>query len=177
MIPTMSKLLRFYLFVLFCFTLYSCNQKKEDMTKEIHEDSILTSGKFGDDVKFLNRYLQMIILQDPSGNSKVAVAGALQGRVMTSTSNGDDGISYGWINRKAFTSGDTSDHMNAFGGEDRFWLGPEGGQYSLYFNKGDPFEFAYWHVPRLIDLDPFELELNDAQQAVFGKKATLTNYA
>lgn len=146
------------------------------MTKT-HGDSVSTSVNFGDDIKFLNQYLQTIILQDSTGKGKVAVSGGLQGRVMTSTSNGDEGVSYGWINRKAFISGDTSDHMNAFGGEDRFWLGPEGGQYSLYFKKGDPFEFAHWHVPRLIDLDPFDLESSDARQAVFTKKATLTNYA
>ena len=30
--------------------------------------------------------------------------------------------------------------MNVFGGEDRFWLGPEGGQFALYFKAGDPFD-------------------------------------
>ena len=28
------------------------------------------------------------------------------------------------------------EHVNVFGGEDRFWLGPEGGQYSIFFVKG-----------------------------------------
>jgi hypothetical protein len=26
-------------------------------------------------------------------------------------------------------------HINVFGGEDRFWLGPEGGQFSIFFAK------------------------------------------
>ena len=30
--------------------------------------------------------------------------------------------------------------MNGFGGEDRFWLGPEGGQFSIFFKKDDPFD-------------------------------------
>ena len=33
----------------------------------------------------------------------------------------------------------------------RFWLGPEGGQYSLYFKPGDPFDLAHWQVPEPID--------------------------
>ena len=41
--------------------------------------------------------------------------------------------------------------MNVFGGEDRFWLGPEGGQYSLYFRGGDPFDLDHWQVPEAID--------------------------
>ena len=27
-------------------------------------------------------------------------------------------------------------HMNAYGGEDRIWLGPEGGMFSLFFCAG-----------------------------------------
>ena len=37
--------------------------------------------------------------------------------------------------------------MNVFGGEDRFWLGPEGGQFALYFKPGDPFDLDHWQVP------------------------------
>jgi len=33
---------------------------------------------------------------------------------------------YGWINRELVASGKRQKHINAFGGEDRFWLaGPE----------------------------------------------------
>ena len=34
-----------------------------------------------------------------------------------------------------------------YGGEDRFWLGPEGGQYGLYFPPGKPFVFDNWQTP------------------------------
>ena len=60
---------------------------------------------FGKEVEFLKKYTDIIVLQDQSGKGKVAVSAALQGRVMTSTSDGDNGLSYGWINKPAFVSG------------------------------------------------------------------------
>jgi hypothetical protein len=55
---------------------------------------------------------------------------------MTSTANGRNEFSYGWINYKLIGSGEKSEHINAYGGEERIWLGPEGGQFSVYFAKG-----------------------------------------
>ena len=46
------------------------------------------------------------------------------------------GASFGWLNRELIASGKLAPHMNVFGGEDRFWLGPEGGQFSLFFAPG-----------------------------------------
>lgn len=164
--------------VVICCLCFSCGEKKQAMTENISEDTtVVKASTFGEDLEFLNRYVKTIVLQDASGKAKIAVSAALQGRVMTSTSDGASGLSYGWINKQAFLSGDTSDHMNAFGGEDRFWLGPEGGQYALYFKKGAPFEFEHWHVPRMLDLDSFDLESSENSKAVFSKQAQLTNYA
>jgi len=132
---------------------------------------------FGKDVDFLKKYTDIIVLQDASGQGKVAVSAALQGRVMTSTSDGDNGLSYGWINKQAFLSGDTSDHINVYGGEDRIWLGPEGGQFSIYFSKGKEFKLDNWYVPRIIDLEPYDVATSSQQEAVFTKEAKLTNYS
>ena len=52
---------------------------------------------------------------------------AYQGRVMTSTAEGDGGMSFGWINNELIDSNREEEHFHAFGGEERFWLGPEGG--------------------------------------------------
>ena len=132
---------------------------------------------FGKDVDFLKKYTDIIVLQDASGQGKVAVSAALQGRVMTSTSDGDNGLSYGWINKQAFLSGDTSEHINVYGGEDRIWLGPEGGQFSIYFSKGKEFKLDNWYVPRIIDLEPYDVATSSQQEAVFTKEAELTNYS
>ena len=91
------------------------------------------AGGFDADIAFLQQHTQVLVLGDPSGSAQVAVAPAYQGRVMTSTTGGGDAPSFGWIGRAAIASGKRQPHMNVFGGEDRFWLGPEGGQFALYF--------------------------------------------
>jgi hypothetical protein len=67
--------------------------------------------------------------------------------------------------------------MNAFGGEDRVWLGPEGGQFSLYFKQGTTFEFDNWFVPKEIDSEPFNLIESGNDYARFGKEMQLNNYS
>ena len=132
---------------------------------------------YADDVSFMKEYIDVIQLADASGNSKVAVSAALQGRVMTSSSSGVEGSSYGWINRDFFSSRDTLDHINVFGGEERFWLGPEGGQYSIFFKNGVEFNLDNWFTPRLIDLEHFDIVQQTASSVSFEKKASLTNYS
>ena len=132
---------------------------------------------FDDDVAFLKSYGEVIVLADAKGQSKIAIMPGLQARVMTSTAGPPENLSYGWINRSLFQSGDTSLHMNAFGGEERFWLGPEGGQFSIFFKKDSAFTFENWHTPPLIDLAPWDVVSKTEQTAVFSKSAQLTNYS
>lgn len=104
-----------------------------------------TTTKFVEDVEFLSKYIDISLLENENG-SKVALSAALQGRVMTSTAGGTES-SYGWINRNFFESGETSPHINVYGGEERFWLGPEGGQYSIFFKNGKEFTLDNWFTP------------------------------
>jgi hypothetical protein len=158
--------------------LIACNSKQTTVNEQPPSaDTTKNLLTFRNDVNFLKNYINTIVLQDEAGQGKIAVSAALQGRVMTSTSDGDDGISYGWINKDAFTSGDTSEHMNAYGGEDRIWLGPEGGQFSIYFSKGKEFNLDNWHVPRFIDIEPFDVVSTSKTEAIFAKEAQLTNYS
>ncbi len=168
----------FYVSMIFLSLMMACNSKQTTVNEQAtSKDTTEKRLAFRNEVDFLKNYIDVIVLQDEAGQGKVAVSAALQGRVMTSTSDGDEGTSYGWINKEAFTSGDTSEHMNAYGGEDRIWLGPEGGQFSIYFSKGKEFNLDNWHVPRLIDLDPFDLVSSSNTEAVFSKDAQLTNYS
>jgi hypothetical protein len=134
-------------------------------------------ANFGDDVAFLKKYTEVVVLSDKSGNAKVAIAPAWQGRVMTSTGTGDKGLSFGWINREFIAKGELVQHMNAFGGEERFWMGPEGGQFSIYFAKGVPFKMEHWFTPAPIDTEPFKLAKQDKAQARFQHAFGLTNYS
>lgn len=132
---------------------------------------------FDEDVEFLKKYSEVMVLTEPSGTSRIAVMPGLQARVMTSTAGPPENLSYGWINRPFFEAGDTSVHMNAFGGEERIWLGPEGGQFSIFFEKDSAFTFENWHTPRLIDLDAYEVVESGPHSVIFGKSATLRNYS
>ncbi len=114
------------------------------------------AGPFESDLAFLRQHTEVVLLTDPSG-AQVAVAPAYQGRVMTSTSGGRNGPSFGWIGRAAIAARKRQPHMNVFGGEDRFWLGPEGGQYSLFFKPGDPFDLDHWQVPEPLDWGKWEI--------------------
>jgi len=136
-----------------------------------------SAATFGDDAAFLKLHTDVVVLSDAAGTGKVAVVPAWQGRVMTSASEGDSGYSFGWINRDLIASGKILPHMNAFGGEDRFWMGPEGGQFSIFFGKGAKFEFANWFTPAIFDTLPFNLISRSSDNAVLGAKFTLTNYS
>ena len=67
--------------------------------------------------------------------------------------------------------------MNVFGGEDRFWLGPEGGQFALYFKKGDAFDLAHWQVPEGFDWGPWDVVTQAAAGVQFRKRLSLRNYS
>ncbi len=135
------------------------------------------TSTFGDDVAFLKRHTDVIVLSDASGKGRVAVLPALQGRAMTSTAAGPAGLSFGWINRELIASGRTVPHINVFGGEDRFWIGPEGGQYSVFFKKGAAFDLEHWYTPAPIDTEPFDLVSKSRYRALMKKDMRLENYA
>ncbi len=137
----------------------------------------MKEGTFGNDLKFLKKYTDVFVLSDKSGKSQVAVIPRYQGRVMTSTAEGANGLSFGWLNRELITSDKLAEHINVFGGEDRFWIGPEGGQYSIFFKKEVPFDLEHWFTPAPIDTEPFDLVSRSNNSAVLKKDMRLENYS
>ena len=74
--------------------------------------------------------------------------------------------------------GDESSKMNtSVGGQERFRLGPEGGQFALFFKPGTKFEFSDWATPAPIDTEPFELVEQTQSEAEFSRDCELTNYS
>jgi len=132
---------------------------------------------FADDVAFLRKYVDVIVLTDKNSSAQVAVIPAYQCRVMTSSASGPDGLSYGWVNRDLIASGKTQPHINVYGGEDRFWIGPEGGQFSVFFKKGDAFDLEHWQTPASIDTQPFEIVSQSQDKVVCKRTMELTNYS
>jgi hypothetical protein len=132
---------------------------------------------FADDVAFLRKYVDVIVLTDKNSSAQVAVIPAYQCRVMTSSASGQDGLSFGWVNRDLISSGKSAPHINVYGGEDRFWIGPEGGQYSVFFKKGDAFDLEHWFTPASVDTEPFELVSKSQDKVVCKRTIELTNYS
>ena len=139
---------------------------------------------FSDDVTFMKKHTPIVMLQN--GDAAVALAPNYQGRVMTSTFDQKSGPSFGWINRPVIETGLMSDedkkgkleeHIYIFGGEERFWLGPEGGQFAIFFKPGSKFEFADWATPAAIDTEPFEIVKQDDTSATFKHATTFTNFS
>ncbi|MBR4166269.1 MAG: hypothetical protein IKR44_00395 [Bacteroidales bacterium] len=133
-------------------------------------------GTYGYDRDFFaSKGIRVLELRSPDGQAKVLVVPAFQGRVMTSTTGGEKGPSFGWINYKAIEEGMVNPQFNPFGGEERFWIGPEGGPFSWYFKPGEEQVYANWNVPAFIDSEPFEVESSSETEAIFTKEQTLRN--
>lgn len=144
-------------------------------SREVINAEETAPGTYGYDVSFLKGHGPVIELK--RGSALVALSPKYQGRVMTSTSGGSAGTSYGWINYDLVASGNFKAQFNPVGGEERFWLGPEGGQYSLYFSPGARFDISEWQVPAVIDTITYDVVSANDTTAVFVAAATLTNYS
>lgn len=152
---------------------------KNNSTKEekITPDVSPAKGTYAYDLAFLQRQNEPLLeLYNDDSTAKILLSPAWQGRVMTSTATGDTGTSFGWINYDLLASKEKRKQFNPIGGEERFWIGPEGGQYSFYFKKGDSFNIAHWQVPSIIDTIAYNVVEADRLQAVFAGKARISNY-
>ncbi len=145
--------------------------------RAMDEESRMGGPTFEEDLRFLREHETVILLSDSSSQAQVAVVPAYQGRVMTSTARGEGGGSFGWVNRKLVASGARQQPINAFGGEDRFWMGPEGGQFSIFFKPGDPFDLEHWQTPAVIDTVAYEVIAQDRRLVAFRHQAEVVNYS
>ena len=168
----MKKLI-YLLPVLLSVVIFSCGSgnKKEKSMKEY------TKGTFGYDLNYLSQKDDgLIVLSGDDGKSQIIVSAKYQAKVFTSTADGLDGTSMGFVNYKFFDAGEVDEHMNGFGGENRFWLGPEGGKYSIYFNKGSEQIFDHWHTPKPIDIEAWDIISRNKKNISFKKEMEINNY-
>ncbi|PSR56877.1 hypothetical protein AHMF7605_26945 [Adhaeribacter arboris] len=164
--------LPFFMGSIFWFS--SCQPKEIKQTEKT--PAAYQPGSFGYDLNFLQNHDRVLVLKNESGQAQVLVSAKYQGKVFTSTANGLNGKSFGWINYKAFTA-PKDPHMSAYGGENRLWLGPEGNKFSLYFKPGVPMEFANWVTPPAIDTESWNIISQNKRSASMQKEATFLNYA
>ncbi len=155
-----------------------CSSDHKSDQNKLETEQTQAAGTFGYDRAFLKKYKEAVVLAAPdNAEAQAIIVPAYQGRVMTSTANGNAGNSYGWINYPLIESGRHQPHMNGFGGEERFWLSPEGGQFSVYFKKGQSFDFENWQTPALIDTVAYKVVESDASSVKFQIDAMIENYS
>jgi hypothetical protein len=159
--------------VLFASCVFFGNKHSSKIAKV---DKVFEKGTFGYDVGFFKSHnIQTIELKDSLSKESLLLVPDYQGRVMTSSASGDEGSSFGWINYKLIESGKVSGQFNPYGGEERFWVGPEGGPFSVYFPKGKEQVYTNWVVPKEIDTKAFEVIGQSETSVAFKKDFELTN--
>jgi len=146
------------------------------MASSLHADENL-GNNFSADVDFLRRHGEVLVLGTDESGPRVAVVPKYQARVMTSTTGGPSQPSYGWINYAHIESGKLTPHINVFGGEERFWLGPEGGQFSIFFPPDAAFDLEHWQVPAFIDTADYQLVDRSDKSLRFRHEAQATNHS
>jgi hypothetical protein len=134
-----------------------------------------TAPTFDDDVAFLRKYGSVTVLESPAGG-RAALSAKYQGRVMTSATRAG-GPSLGWIHRDFIAAARTRTPFDNYGGEDRFWLGPEGGQFALYFPPGKPFEFALWQTPAALQEGEWTVTESTPTGVTFTRAMKLVNWS
>jgi|688.fasta_scaffold126472_2 hypothetical protein len=182
-VPNPKKPMKNTLLICGMVALAGCQQAKEAKEAgESQQENISTT--FGQDADFLKAHTDAVILK--RGDAAIAVVPEYQGRVMTATARGDAGASSGWINHELIKQGveppdqqkgKLDEHMYAFGGEERFWMGPEGGQYSIFFAPEKPFDFKHWFTPDAIDNEPWQVVSQKDDEIVLAHDFQLLNHS
>lgn len=149
--------------------------KKKESTKNM--ESNYQKGTFGYDHDFVNHYSKAMILFGKDSNAMILVSPGLQGRVLTSSFGGKKGISLGYFNHSHIATDKVYPHSQGYGGEDRFWIGPQGGQYTIFFKSGDPFDFEHWFTPKAINSEPFEVVSADDSSITLKQHMEAKNYS
>jgi hypothetical protein len=135
----------------------------------------MTSATFEEDLAFMRSHgpVEVLSARGP-GAGQIAVSARWQGRVMTSAV--DPGRpSLGFVNRAFIEAGQTGTSFDNYGGEDRFWLGPEGGQHGLYFPAHAPFELDTWQVPRALQEEAWAIAHASATSITLTRTMRLVN--
>jgi hypothetical protein len=98
--------------LIFGLAVISCTENKktsENMGKEYEK------GTFGYDLNYLSEKDSIILLRSDDEKAQVILSAKYQAKVFTSTANGLDGNSHGFVNYNFFDSGVVDEHMNVYG--------------------------------------------------------------
>lgn len=135
------------------------------------------SHSYDQDLAFVREHTDLHELVDPDSGARVAIAPAWQGRILTSSLGATESPGFGWINRDFIAADQQHDKIQAYGGEDRFWIGPEGGQFSIFNPPGSAFDLAAWRTPAGIDSEAYQVAGEDQERVRCTHRATFVNWS
>ncbi|MAZ28047.1 MAG: hypothetical protein CL868_13355 [Cytophagaceae bacterium] len=166
-------------FLTISFAVIACGHKGNKTTAEDQTNTMKVKnyekGTFGYDLDFLQKKDTALVVL-ANGESQIIISPKYQAKVFTSTAQGKEGTSFGWINYSAF-EGAQDGHMNAYGGENRFWLGPEGSKFSLFFKPKTEMTFENWKTPSAVDTEAWKVSQKANNKVSMEKAMSLVNYA
>jgi len=151
-------------------SLAACGIIKESALSADEPDLLM----FGQELSFFSKCnVEAVLLGE--GDSLVAVSPKYQARVLTSTFGGAGGYSLGWINHELLADNKIGLQTSQAGGEDRFWIGPQGGDFSIFFPMGAVYSEENWKAPEELSSEPWTLVARSKTRARFEKIADFDN--
>jgi hypothetical protein len=91
---------------IFCFALFiGCQELKEKTDRKQSE-----KGSFGFDLEFISSHTDVVILRDKEGKACLITTPELQGTILTSSLDGLEGKSLGYVNHKRIASKEIVPH-------------------------------------------------------------------
>ncbi|MDV7188228.1 DUF6786 family protein [Lutibacter sp. TH_r2] len=128
---------------------------------------------FEKDLEILQNIEDLIILKN--NEAMIAVSGAYQGRVFTSSSNGLKGKSYGYFNKALIKQGNSNNNLAGLGGESRMWFGPQFGKFSVFFELNSPQTDENIIISPDLNSVLFELIEKDDESITYGSNLKIRN--
>lgn len=143
------------------FAVSSCKTKNQPST-------------YGETRDYFNKKTIPIELKACNGTAKLLVLPEYQGRIAASSSLGDGASPSGWVN---FSALNREEKLNGseIHGEERVWIGPQGGQFSFYYGLDRPLDESKWEVPASFNAEPFDLYGQSQREVDLSKNVVLTN--
>ena len=122
-----------------------------------------------------------VLLTGEGQNKVVVVAPSLGGRVLCTGFEGVEGDTDSYILEDKIKKGAAPTGRGAvwsnFGGEERFWLAPEGGKFALFFREGEEQAIANYLIPNSLNSARFGVtaKAEDGTSVTFAAPIQLTN--
>jgi hypothetical protein len=132
---------------------------------------VLAQSNFANDLEFIRQFDAPIVLKSEDEQSQIVLSAQHQGRVLTSSATGLQGISNAWLNRDAIKT-----KKGNVGGEDRTWIAPIGSKFSLFYPAGKAIKSENWRVPPALQAKDYLVVSQNSHSAHFQKNLDLVNY-